>query len=235
MSRVDKPFCKMSNSMRVHRALMACALAAIVSSHSMRISASGPQALGVTPGSRVAERRVGGPGDPAATAVTPAGAASADYVIGLDDVLAVVFWRDQQLSGDVRVRPDGKISLPLLDDVQAAGLTPTQLRERLIAEARRFVTEPLATVIVRETNSRRVYITGQVAKPGQYPLAPSMTILQLIATAGGLGDFAKAGDIRLVRVSEGRSVSVRLKFHEMTKQGSRQNLELKPGDTVVVP
>src|SRR5436190_1769165 len=100
--------------------------------------------------------------------------------LGPDDLLSVVFWRDQQLSGDVLVRPDGKISLPLLDDVQAAGLTPKQLRDRLVGEARRFVSEPVATVVVRQVNSRKVYITGFVARPGQYALTSAMTALQLI-------------------------------------------------------
>ncbi len=160
-----------------------------------------------------------------------------DYVIGPDDLLSIVFWRDQQLSGDVLVRPDGKISLPLLDDVQAAGLTPKQLRDRLIGEARRFVSEPVATVVVRQVNSRKVYITGFVARPGQYSLTPSMTVLQLIATAGGLQDFAKSRDIRVVRAENGKSVVMRFDYEEVTRNPDRtaQNIELKPGDTIIVP
>jgi polysaccharide export outer membrane protein len=158
------------------------------------------------------------------------------YVIGPDDVLSVVFWRDDQLSGEVLVRPDGKISLPLLDDVSAAGLTPTQLRDRLSTEARRYVTEPKVTVVVKATNSRRAYITGQVVRPGQYPLASSMSVLQLIATAGGLTDFAKAGDIRVVRVEQGRSISLPFDYDDATnRKTTSQNIELKPGDTVIVP
>ena len=111
-----------------------------------------------------------------ATSAAPSAAASSssaptsagDYIIGLDDVLTVVFWRDQQLSGDVLVRPDGKISLPLLDEVAAAGLTPRQLRDRLVVEARRYVTDPVVTVVVKQINSRKVYITGQIMRPGQY-------------------------------------------------------------------
>jgi polysaccharide biosynthesis/export protein len=164
-------------------------------------------------------------------------APSNDYVIGPDDLLSVVFWRDQQLSGDVLVRPDGKISLPLLDDVQAAGLTPRQLRDRLVGEARRFVSEPVATVVVRQVNSRKVYITGFVARPGQYALSSSMTVLQLIATAGGLQDFAKSKEIRIVRSENGKPVSIRFDYDEITKNPEKaaQNIELKPGDTIVVP
>ena len=160
-----------------------------------------------------------------------------DYVIGPDDLLSVVFWRDQQLSGDVLVRPDGKISLPLLDDVQAAGLTPKQLRDRLVGEARRFVSEPVATVVVRQVNSRKVYITGFVARPGQYALTSAMTALQLIATAGGLQDFAKSKEIRIVRTENGKSTSIRFDYDEITKNPEKaaQNIELKPGDTIIVP
>jgi polysaccharide biosynthesis/export protein len=162
---------------------------------------------------------------------------SNEYVIGPDDLLSVVFWRDQQLSGDVLVRPDGKISLPLLDDIQAAGLTPRQLRDRLIGEARRYVSEPVATVVVRQVNSRKVYITGFVARPGQYALSSSMTVLQLIATAGGLQDFAKSKEIRIVRSENGKPVSIRFDYDEITKNPEKatQNIELKPGDTIVVP
>jgi polysaccharide biosynthesis/export protein len=163
-----------------------------------------------------------------------------EYLIGADDVLTLVFWRDEQLSGDVLVRPDGKISVPLLDDVQAAGLTPKQLGEHLAVAARRFVTAASVTVVVKEIHSRKVYITGLVAKPGQYPLTTSMTALQLIATAGGLLDFAKTKDIRIVRVENGRSIDLRFDYEAATKnpmKASQQslNLELKPGDTVVVP
>jgi polysaccharide export outer membrane protein len=159
-----------------------------------------------------------------------------DYVIGLDDVLTVVFWRDQQLSGDVLVRPDGKISLPLLDEVSAAGLTPRQLRDRLVVEARRYVTEPVVTVVVKQINSRKVYITGQIVRPGQYPLTSSMTVLQLIATAGGLGDYAKAKDIHVVRIENGHALNLRFDYSEVTKREDKaRNIELKSGDTVVVP
>jgi polysaccharide export outer membrane protein len=159
-----------------------------------------------------------------------------DYVIGADDLLSVVFWRDQQLSSDVLVRPDGKISVPLIDDVAAAGLTPRQLRDRLQTEARRYVTDPIVTVVVKQINSRKVYITGQIARPGQYALTPSMTILQLIATAGGLGDYAKAKDIKVVRVENGRPTTLHFDYEDVTKPSTKtRNVELKSGDTVIVP
>jgi polysaccharide biosynthesis/export protein len=172
-----------------------------------------------------------------APASSPPASSSADYVIGPDDLLSIVFWRDQQLSADVLVRPDGKISVTLLDDVQAAGLTPEQLRDRLIAGARKYVTEPVATVIVKQTNSRKVFITGLVSKPGQYPLSSSMTVLQLIATAGGLLDFAKSSEIRVKREEPGRTLMLQFDYDAVIKgKGKRsKDLELKPGDIVIVP
>jgi polysaccharide biosynthesis/export protein len=177
----------------------------------------------------------------AATTAAVAGAASvdpsaADYVIGPGDVLALSFWREQALSGEVLVRPDGKISVPLLDDIDAAGLTPIQLRDRLAALARSFVTEPVVTVIVRQINSRKVFITGLVAHPGQYPLIGSMTVLQLIATAGGLQDYARSRDIRIRRVENGRAVTVRVDYALVSRgDPSARDVELKAGDTVIIP
>jgi polysaccharide export outer membrane protein len=160
--------------------------------------------------------------------------ATAAYVIGPADVLSVIFWRDEQLSGQVLVRPDGKISIPLLDDVQAAGFTPEQLRDHLTVEAQRFVTDPKVTVVVEQINSRRVYITGLVANPGMYPLTQSMTVLQLIATAGGLQDFAKSQEIRVLRVEQGGKASLRFNYDNASK-GEDLDIELQPGDTVIVP
>src|SRR2546426_5497092 len=106
-----------------------------------------------------------------------------DYVIGPEDQLSVVFWHDKDMSADIVVRPDGKISLPLLNEIQASGLTPEQLRQRVSAEAKRFIQDPNATVVVRQINSRKVFITGAVEKPGTFPLNGPTTVLQLIAMA----------------------------------------------------
>src|SRR5215467_14662660 len=129
----------------------------------------------------------------------------ADYVIGADDVLTVVFWRDKDMSGDVVVRPDGKITLPLLNDIQAAGLTPDQLREQVSKLAEHFLEEPAATVVVKQINSRKVFITGEVSKPGPYPLTTPTTVLQLIAMAGGLGEYAHKDEIVIMRSEGGKS------------------------------
>lgn len=158
----------------------------------------------------------------------------ADYVIGPDDRLSIVFWRAPEMSAEVMVRPDGRISLPLLNDVDAAGFTPEQLRERLVAEAARFIKEPpAATVVVMEINSRRVFITGQVEKPGAYPLNGTTTVLQLIATAGGLREFVGGKDIVIVRQG---NLRLEFNYQDVVKgKNLHQNIQLRPGDTVIVP
>jgi polysaccharide export outer membrane protein len=167
----------------------------------------------------------------------------ADYVIGTDDILIVMFRREKDMSAEVTVRPDGKITLPLLNDVQATGLTPDQLREKVTEEAKRLVEDPSVTVIVKQINSRKVFITGQVAKPGAYPFGTRMTVLQLIAMAGGLGEFAKGKDILILRETPAvagrpgaQPTTFKFNYDEVQKgKNLASNLELKPGDTVIVP
>jgi polysaccharide biosynthesis/export protein len=167
----------------------------------------------------------------------PAGVPTpADFTIGPNDVLTVVFWRDKDMSSDVSVRPDGKISLPLLNDVQAAGLTPEQLREALTTLAAKFVEDPSVTVVVKEINSRRVFITGQVGKPGPYALTGPTTVLQLISMAGGVAEYAHSKNITIMRTENGRPVSYKFNYKEViNRKNLKQNIELKPGDTIIVP
>ncbi len=161
----------------------------------------------------------------------------ASYVIGTDDVLSVVFWHDKDMSADaVTVRPDGKISLPLLNDVHAAGYTPDQLRGLLVLAASKFVEEPNATVLVKEIRSRKVFITGNVAKPGIYPLSGEMNVLQLIAQAGGLLEYADAEKIVVIRSDNGPAKYLTFNYKDVLKRKNiQQNVLLKPGDTIVVP
>lgn len=171
-----------------------------------------------------------------AGAAAPAGAVPPGYVIGADDVLSVLVWREADLSADVTVRPDGMISLPLVNDLRAAGLTPDQLREQITTAVAKYVADPAVTVVVKAINSRKVFITGQVMKPGQYPLQTGTTVLQLIATAGGLAEYADRENIRVVRMENGRPVAHRFNYNDVSRgRGLLQNIELKPGDTVVVP
>jgi polysaccharide export outer membrane protein len=160
-----------------------------------------------------------------------------DFVIGPEDVLGVVFFREKDMSADVVVRPDGKISLPLMNDIQAAGLTPDQLRERVQTEASRFFEDPNATVIVKQINSRKVFITGQIAHPGPFPVVQPTTVLQLIAMAGGLNEFADLENIIIWRTNDlGQQVSYAFNYKAVSRRRNlQQNIMLKPGDTVVVP
>jgi polysaccharide export outer membrane protein len=172
---------------------------------------------------------------PAVTANANA-AAPPDYLIGPGDKLSIVFWRDKDMSGDVVVRPDGKISLPLLNEIQAAGYTPEQLRVRLTDAAKKFVEEPNATVVVQEILSRNAYITGNVAKPGTYSVSANLTVLQLIALAGGLQEYADAKHIVIVRAEDGRQQFYQFNYQDVVKQKHPdQNIVLRPGDTIVVP
>jgi polysaccharide export outer membrane protein len=158
------------------------------------------------------------------------------YIIGPEDVLGVVFWRDQEMSGDVPVRPDGMITLPLVGDIKAAGLTPEALKAQVEKAASRLITDPTVTVAVRQINSRKVFITGQVATPGAYPLTGPRTVLQLIALAGGLLEYADSNNITTLRTVNGKQVSYKFRYKDVSRGKSlEQNIELLPGDTVVVP
>ena len=159
-----------------------------------------------------------------------------DYIIGADDVLVVAFRNEKDMSSEVVVRPDGKITLQLINDVVAAGSTPDQLRERIVAEASRFIEDPSVTVIVKQINSRKVFIIGEVGKPGPYSLTSPTTVLQLIALAGGLRDFARRKEILIVRPEGGRQVTFPFDYAAVLKGTKlQQNILLKPGDTIVVP
>jgi len=155
-----------------------------------------------------------------------------DYVIGPDDLLGIVFWRDADMTQDVTVRPDGLITLPLIKDVKAAGLTPVQLTEQIQKAASQFIEDPNVTVVVRQINSRNVFITGQVARPGPYPVSGQLTVLQLIAIAGGLTEYA---DGKAMIIQAGKDKPSEFNYNDVSKgKKLEQNIVLKPGDTVTV-
>jgi polysaccharide export outer membrane protein len=193
---------------------------------------TGAPTSGAGPTTAQPNRTAASPAPVAPTAVpTPP-----DYVIGPQDVLSIVYWREKDISADVTVRPDGMISLPLLNDIQAAGLTPTQLHDRLMEESRRYIEDPNVTVVVSEINSRKAFITGEIANPGEYPLSGPTTVIQLIAKAGGLRDYANGKKIVIVRTENGRAVTYPFNYRDVvTRKSLKQNIELKPGDTVIVP
>ena len=158
------------------------------------------------------------------------------YLIGPEDVLTIVVWREKDMSTDAVVRPDGQISIPLLNDLQAAGLTPDQLKASIEKAASKFVAEPNATVIVKAINSRKVHIVGNVIKAGTFPLAGDMTVLQLIAQAGGLQEWADSKHITVMRKEDGKDKALSFNYKDVVKQKHlEQNVLLKPGDTVIVP
>jgi polysaccharide biosynthesis/export protein len=158
-----------------------------------------------------------------------------DYVIGVEDLLVVIFWKEKDLSAEVVVRPDGKISLPMLNDVEAAGLTPQQLASVVEKAALKYVREPGASVLVKEIRSRKIYVIGEVAKPGPFPLSNEMNVLQAIAGAGGLLEHAKKSDIVIVRNENGRERRFRFNYNDVVRgKNTAQNIRLLPGDTILV-
>jgi polysaccharide export outer membrane protein len=177
------------------------------------------------------------PANPGTAAAVAAGVTvPSGYVIGPEDVLSILFWKDKEMSSDVAVRPDGKISLPLLNDIEAAGLTPEQLGARLMEASRRYIEDPNVTVVVKAINSRKVFVTGEINKTGAYALTGPTTVLQLIALAGGLRDFADSKNILIVRVENGKPVTYKFNYKDFTsRKNLSQNIELKPGDTIIVP
>jgi len=176
------------------------------------------------------------PSAPQATQA-PASAVSVPpgYIVGSGDVLSIMFWRDKDMSADVIVRPDGKISLPLLNEITAAGQTPEALRATIVEAAGKLIEDPNVTIVVKEIHSRVVYITGNVAKPAAYPLNGDMTVMQLISVSGGLLEYADSKNILINRTEGGRQHYYTFNYKDFfRKKNTAQNILLKPGDTVVV-
>lgn len=159
-----------------------------------------------------------------------------NYVIGPEDVLGVVFWRETEISGDVTVRPDGRITLPLIGEMLAQGLTPAALRTQIQAAATKYLTDANVAVVVRQINSRKVFITGKVLNPGTFPLVGPRTVMQVIALAGGLTEYADAKNITIMRVEGGQARSYKFNYKDVARgRKLEQNIALQPGDTIVVP
>jgi polysaccharide export outer membrane protein len=168
----------------------------------------------------------------ASTSATP----DPNYIIGPQDVLDINVWKEAELTRSVPVRPDGKISLPLLNDVQAGGLTPSQLAEQITTSLKKFITNPQVTVIVAQINSQRVYILGEAARPGAYPLLPGMTVLQALSSSGGFTLFANLKKIYVLRKEGGKQEKFPFNYKEVVSgKNTEQNIELKAGDQIVVP
>jgi polysaccharide export outer membrane protein len=159
------------------------------------------------------------------------------YVIGADDVIQVVVWKNQELSVTVPVRPDGRISVPLVDDVQAAGLTTAELKMVLSEKLQEFVKNPEVTVIVSQINSKRVYLLGGIAKQGSFPLIQDMRVLDALALGGGFTTFADKGDVKILRRKGSGLVEYRFDYDAFLRGDAplESNFLLQPGDTIVVP
>jgi polysaccharide biosynthesis/export protein len=161
----------------------------------------------------------------------------AAYVIGSSDVLSITVWKEPEISRSIPVRPDGRISLPLVGELQAAGRTPLQLEQDISGKLKAYITNPDVNVMVQQINSEKFNVLGRVAKPGSFPLASTTTVLDAIATAGGFQDFAKQKGIYILRSTPGGG-QTRLAFNykDVIKgKHLEQNMKLQPGDTVIVP
>jgi len=161
---------------------------------------------------------------------------SKDYVIGPEDVLEISVWQNEDVSRVVAVRPDGKISLPLIHDIQAAGLTAEELKEVVAEELEPYVDTPEVTVIVEQINSWRIYVQGEVREPGVYPIRSKTTLSQVISMVGGFTEFAKESKIQVVRNRGGERETIKVNYNRIVSgQSPAQDIYLEPGDTIIVP
>jgi polysaccharide export outer membrane protein len=177
---------------------------------------------------------------PAETTQAPATAASAQgaadgYVIGASDILTITVWKEPTLSGNVLVRPDGMISLSLLGDLPASGLTPLQLADQISTKLKKFIQDPNVSVVIYQIHSKVVYLLGEVQKKGPVEMTPGMTLLEAVASGGGLTDFANTKKIYILRKSGGAQQRIFVHYKEALKGDGAYNVALQPGDTIVVP
>ena len=158
-----------------------------------------------------------------------------DYKIGPEDLLDISVWKNPELSRTVPVRPDGKVSLPLVNDIQAAGLTPTALRQQLIDRLAEFIPAPEVAVIVREVHSMKVAVVGSVKTPGRYELKSAATVLEMIALAQGFTDFAARDRVVVLRQENGETKRIPFNYRKVAAGDEQANLVVQPGDIIVVP
>ena len=170
-----------------------------------------------------------------AAAPDAANAPADSYVIGASDMIAVTVFKEPTLSGTLLVRPDGMISMPLLGDVKASGKTPLELADEIADKLKKYIQDPNVTVVLNQNNSKIVYMMGEVGKTGPVAMTPGMTLLQAVATAGGLTPYANSKKIYILRTVDGKHEKVPVHYKAALKGDSSLNLILKPGDTIVVP
>ena len=200
------------------RLITPVALAALLAT---TVSAQDPKPAPVTP-----------PGNGGSTA--SADAANSDYRLVPGDKLRIEVYKDAQLSQSLQVRPDGKVTLPLVGDIPAAGRTSNELRDAISSSLKEYIASPVVTVIVVETVPPVIYVVGEVANPGAQPLTGQISVLQALSTAGGLSDFAKRKDIRVQRKSPAGMTTLRFNYNDAIN-GRAKPIYLQPGDTIIVP
>jgi polysaccharide export outer membrane protein len=201
-------------------------------------------AIGVAASPAIADELVLNKPLPTAPKASPGSADKAllivtsDYIIGPEDVLEITVWKNADLSKQVQVRPDGRISLPLLGDISAVGKTPTQLTEEISAGLKAYVETPTISTSIKEVQSYQIYVLGEVNKPGKYPLKSKTTLLQGLTVAGGFTEVAARNKMvifRFTKEGEGQT-KLRASYDDIVvRDGAGQNIELKPGDQIVVP
>jgi polysaccharide export outer membrane protein len=180
-------------------------------------------------------REMSSPAGDSQPAPAPATADPA-YVIGPEDMLDISVWKEPDVSRVVPVRPDGRVSLPLIHDLEAAGMSPQQLAGSVAEKLRKYLNDPQVTVIVTAINSQRVFVLGEVLRGGAFPLLPGMTVLQALSSAGGFTTFAAVKRIRVVRSRNGKQVELPFNYRDVLKGDKPdQNIKLEPGDTIIVP
>jgi len=200
------------------------ALAALLLVSSVALAQDAPAPVAATPA----------PASPASDKAVSDSQGGSEYLIGPEDVLHVAVWKEADLSATLPVRPDGKISLPLLNDVQAAGMTPQQLSDSLTVKLKKYISDPRVTVVVTAINSKRIYVNGEVLHSGAMPMLPNMTVLQALSSAG-LNQFAKTKGIYVLRNENGKQQKLPVNYRKLIKGDIEQNYVLKTGDTIVVP
>ncbi|RKX62510.1 MAG: hypothetical protein DRP37_01345 [Thermodesulfobacteriota bacterium] len=159
-----------------------------------------------------------------------------EYIIGPTDILEIHVWREPDLSRTIPVRPDGKITLPLLNDVQASGLTSLELKAEIEKGLAKFVESPTVSVVVQEIHSKNIFVLGQVLSPGGYPLQQDLTVLQALSLAGGFAEWADKGDVVILRKENGKQSRIKFDYKNVSKgKHLEENIVLQPGDTIIVP
>ena len=208
------------------------AVAALILIGSIALAQAAPQPAASSASDKTASDKTA---SDKATNAASTSQAGPEYVIGPEDALHIAVWKESDLTASLPVRPDGKISLPLLDDVQAAGLTPKQLADSITEKLKKYLADPRVTVVVTQINSKRIYLVGEVMHVGATPMLPNMTVLQALSSAG-LNQFANTKRIYVLRTANGKQQKLPVNYRKLVKgEQIEQNYLLQPGDTIVVP